>query len=75
MLSLKQQPHATLGTELEGFDSRRVIVLEPEKWLGEELPLFPYFAEPNEANLLKQGEWTLLLIHTNCKKYQQLWWT
>jgi ssDNA-binding Zn-finger/Zn-ribbon topoisomerase 1 len=71
MLSLKQWEHE-LGTELKGFDGRRMINLEPEKWLGKELPLFPYFAETHEKNILKQGEWKLLLVHIVCEKCQEM---
>ena len=34
MLSLKQQPHATLGTVHERLDGSRMVELEPEKWFG-----------------------------------------
>ena len=66
MLSLKEQPHATLGTEFVRPDAKRMIHLEPEKWIGKEFPLFPYFAEFHKGDFLKQGDWDLLLIHTDC---------
>ena len=46
MLSLKEQPHATLGTVFTGPDGRRMILLEPETWIGKEFPLISRFAEP-----------------------------
>ena len=71
MLSLTQWAHE-LGTELKGFDGRRMISLEPEKWIGKEFPLIPYFAEPHEGDLLKQGGWNVLLIHIDCERCQQM---
>ena len=71
MLSLKQWDHE-LGTELKGFDGRRMISLEPEKWVGKEFPLIPYFAKPNEGNMLQQGRWNILLIHIDCEQCQEM---
>jgi len=71
MLSLQQWEHP-LGTELKGFDGRRLIILEPEKWIDQELPLFPYFVEPHEGDLLKQGKWKLILVHIICEKCQEM---
>jgi len=66
MLSLKRQPHATLGTELEGFDGKKMILLEPETWIGKEFPLFLRFAQSDGIEVLQQGTWNVLLIHTDC---------
>lgn len=72
MLSLKQQAHATLGTEFTGPDGKPMILLEPETWIGKELPLFSRFVQPNDSDQLEQGEWNLLLIHTDCPKCLQM---
>ena len=72
MLSLKQQPHATLGTEFTGADGKKTILLEPETWIGKEFPLFSRFVEPEGAEVLKQGTWDVLLIHTDCPKCLQM---
>ena len=68
MLSLKQQPYGTLGTEFQGFDGRKMISLEPEKWHGKEFPLISYFTAPHEGDVLKQGVWKVLLVHIDCER-------
>jgi hypothetical protein len=72
MLSLKQQPHATLGTEFTGSDGKRMILLEPETWIGKEFPLVSRFVQPEGAEVLQRGTWNVLFIHTDCKKCQEL---
>ena len=72
MLSLKQQPHATLGTEFTGSNGKRMILLEPETWIGKEFPLISRFAQPEGSEVLRQGMWTVLLIHTDCPKCQEI---
>ena len=71
MLSLKQQPHATLGTEFTGPDGRRMILLEPETWIGKEFPLISRFAEPEGAEVLLQGTWSVLLVQPDCPECVQ----
>jgi len=66
MLSLKQQPHATLGTEFVRPDAKRMIHLEPEKWIGKEFPLIARFAEPEGSEILRQGTWNVVLVQPNC---------
>jgi len=66
MLSLKQQPHATLGTEFIGADGRIMILLEPETWIGKEFPLISRFAEPEGAEILLRGTWDVLLVQPGC---------
>lgn len=72
MFSLKQQVHATLGTEFIGPDGNPMILLEPETWIGKELPLLSHFIQPNNSDQLKQGKWNLLLIHTDCPQCRQM---
>lgn len=68
MLSLKSQPHATLGTEFTGHDGKKLILLEPETWIGKKFPLVSRFVEQEEAEMLMTGTWNVLLIHTDCPK-------
>jgi len=71
MLSLKQQPHATLGTEFTGPDGRIMILLEPETWIGKEFPLISRFVEPAGAEVLLQGTWQVLLVQPDCSECRQ----
>jgi len=66
MLSLKQQPHATLGTVFTGLDGRMTILLVPEDWIGEEFPLISRFAQPEGAENLLLGTWNILLVQYGC---------
>jgi len=72
MLSLKQQPHATLGTEFTGSDGKKMILLEPETWIGKEFPLISRFVQPNDSKILKQGTWNVLLAQSDCPKCQEM---
>jgi hypothetical protein len=44
-----------------------VVLLEPNKWLGRQMPLLPYV---KTADDLTKGEWTVILIHWDCPKCQ-----
>jgi len=72
MLSLKQQPHATLGTEFTGPDGRKMILLEPETWIGKEFPLVSRFVEPEGSEILREGKWHVLLVQPGCLDCQQM---
>ena len=72
MFSLKEQPHATLGTEFTGPDGRRMILLEPEKWVGKEFPLFSRFANPEGSEILRQETWNVLLVQPDCPTCKQM---
>ena len=72
ILSLKQRPYATLGTEFTGPDGKTMILLEPKKWIGEEFPLFSRFTDPEGAETLKQGEWNILLVQPDCPTCKQM---
>ena len=72
MLSLKQQPHITLGTEFTSPDGRKMILLEPETWIGKEFPLISRFVQPNDSEILKQGTWNVLLAQPDCPKCQEM---
>jgi len=72
MLSLKQQPHATLGTEFTGPDGRSMILLEPETWIGKEFPLIARFVEPEGAEILLTGTWQVLLVQPDCSDCHEM---
>jgi len=72
MLSLKQQSHATLGTEFTGPSGKKMILLEPESWIGQELPLISRFVQPNDSEILKHGTWNVLLAQSDCPKCQEM---
>ena len=69
MLSLKQQIHATLGTEFTGPDGKPMILLEPETWIGKELPLFDRIGcSKVDIEQFKLGPRKVVLIHVDCQK-------
>ena len=72
MLSLKSQPHATLGTEFTGPDGRSMILLEPERWIDREFPLFSRFADPEGSEILLTGTWHVVLVSPNCSDCEQM---
>ena len=72
MFSLKQQPHTTLGTEFVGADGKKMILLEPETWIGKEFSLISRFIEPEDAEMLMESTWNVLLIHTDCPKCREM---
>jgi len=71
-MSVKKNDLAELGTEFVGADGKKTILLQPEKWLGKELPLFSSFFQSEKIEDLKQGTWYVLLIHTDCSMCLQL---
>ncbi|MDR1964229.1 MAG: hypothetical protein LBQ50_10655 [Planctomycetaceae bacterium] len=70
MLSFKEQIHATLGTEFLGANGTTTIMLEPEKWIGKEFPLWDYVDE--KAGVLKQGDWIIIIGRKQCEECQKL---
>ena len=71
-LSLKQQPHATLGTEFTAPDGRQTIILEPEGWIGKEFPLFSRFAQTEGFEVLRRGTWTILIVQPDCSECKKM---
>jgi hypothetical protein len=70
MLSLKQRPHAVLGTEFIGVDGSVTFMLEPERWIGNE---FPFWDRIDSQTLpIKQGEWLILIGRKQCEECHQL---
>lgn len=46
----------------------KIVVLEPEKWVGKRFPLLDYI---DIGDKLKDGEWLVLLYHHDCPKCQE----
>jgi len=72
VLLLKQQPHATLGTEFTAPDGGKMILLEPETWIGKEFPLFAHFAESEGSDVLRRGTWSVLLVQPGCSDCKRM---
>ncbi|MDR2346342.1 MAG: hypothetical protein LBE18_09775 [Planctomycetaceae bacterium] len=49
-----------------------MIQLEPENWIGKEFPLTSRLKHVDNCETFMQGIWTIILIHTECKKCLQL---
>jgi len=71
MLSLKQQPHATLGTEFVSVDGRVTVMLEPTMWGGKRFPLWDYVDDESRA-MLEKGEWNIVIGRKQCEECKQL---
>ena len=54
---------ATLADDGEIVGDARVVVLEPEKWVGKRWPLLGHV---DIGGKLGQGEWTVMLYHDGC---------
>jgi hypothetical protein len=71
MLSLKQQPHATLGTEFIGADGRITVMLEPDMWVGKMFPLWDNVDDASRQ-LLEKGEWNIVISRKQCEECKRL---
>jgi hypothetical protein len=71
MFSLKQQPHATLGTEFIGADGTVTIMLEPPMWVGKRLPLWDY-VDHQSRSILEKGEWYIIIGRKQCEECKRL---
>ena len=45
-----------------------LIILEPEKWIGNPLPIADSLLSNHDLSRLKEGSWTLLFHHHDCPK-------
>jgi hypothetical protein len=70
MLSFKQQSHVTLGTEFVGVDGTITMMLEPEKWIGKEFPLWDYVDEKSTS--IKKGNWIIVIGRKQCEECQRI---
>ncbi|MDR1291324.1 MAG: hypothetical protein LBK06_08985, partial [Planctomycetaceae bacterium] len=43
-----------------------------ETWKDKEFPLIAHFTQPADGEILKQGTWTIILIHTDCPNCRKL---
>jgi len=58
----------TLSDAGEIIGDGKIVVLEPEKWIGKRFPLFDYI---DIGEKLKGGKWLVLLYHHDCPKCQE----
>jgi hypothetical protein len=58
----------TLSADGQVVGSSRVVLLEPEKWVGGRLPLLPHI---DVAKQLAKGQWTVVLYHHDCPHCQE----
>ena len=56
-------PTTALSDTGDIMDSGKVVVLEPEKWIGRRFPLLDYI---DIGDKLKEGDWLVLLYHQDC---------
>jgi len=71
MLSLKQQSHATLGTEFTGADGKVTIMLEPEMWVDKRFPLWDH-VDDQARSMLEKGKWNIVIARTQCEDCKRL---
>lgn len=58
----------TLSYAGEIIGDGKIVVLEPEKWIGKRFPLLDYI---DIGDKLKEGKWLVLLYHHDCPKCQE----
>jgi hypothetical protein len=58
----------TLSDAGEIIGDGKIVVLEPEKWIGKRFPLFEYI---DIGEKLQGGKWLILLYHHDCPKCQE----
>jgi hypothetical protein len=69
MFSVNKTDFGNLGVEFVGLDGKKVLLLTPEKWIGNEFPLLPYIEKSKyTTEYLKNGQWTIILFSHNCEK-------
>jgi hypothetical protein len=59
---------ATLSEDGQVVGDKRVVLLEPEKWVGTRLALLPHI---DIAKPLSKGQWTVVLYHHDCPHCQE----
>ena len=65
MTSVQKSDIAELGTEFSGADGRKTVLLEPEKWVGEELPILRFVNIDTE---MARGKYRVLFFRDQCEK-------
>jgi hypothetical protein len=59
----------TLSTLGEIVGDGKIVVLEPENWVGKRLPLLNFIDAPDA---LMEGKWLVLLYHHDCPKCREV---
>ena len=71
MFSLKQRPHAILGTEFTGADGKVTILLEPKMWIGKKFPLWDHVDDSSRSRIEK-GDWNIVIARKQCEDCKKL---
>ncbi len=71
MLAVETTDMAALGTEFVGADGKATVMLEPEKWVGREFPLWQQVDETIRP-LLERGDWTIVIARKDCDLCKQV---
>ena len=67
---MAQGPSTLSISDLAGMDkSSGFVIVEPEKWIGERLPLLPFIETDHQ---IASGPWLLVLVHHDCDMCQLL---
>jgi hypothetical protein len=66
MIAVEKNDIDGLGYEFVGADSKKMVVLKPENWVGNKFPLLPYIESIDIREVLKSGEHTVVLFHNDC---------
>ena len=68
-LAMAAPPPATVLSDAgDIIGNGKIVVLEPEKWIGKRFPLLDYI---DIGDKLKEGNWHVLLYHHDCPKCQK----
>jgi hypothetical protein len=59
----------TLSDAGQVIGNGKVVVLEPEKWIGKRFPLLDYI---DVGDKLKEGKWLVVLYHHDCPKCMEI---
>ncbi|MDR2755321.1 MAG: hypothetical protein LBC20_06405 [Planctomycetaceae bacterium] len=68
IFSVSKTDFGHLGVEFVGLDGKKVLLLTPEKWIGNEFPLIPYIEKSDIIEHFKNGYWTVILFSHSCEK-------
>jgi uncharacterized membrane protein YphA (DoxX/SURF4 family) len=72
MIAINKIDIDELGTEFISIDGKKTILLKPEKWIGKKLPLLSHIEQQKDnIELLKNGQWTIVLFSHDCLKCKQ----
>ena len=60
--------YTTLSDAGEIIGDGKIVVLEPEKWIGKRFPLLDFI---DTGDKLREGKWLVLLYHYGCPKCKE----